>query len=116
MCLSRIKFKLEVKHLSRLTRKVGFVLTAIFFVALVTGLSLYLHLLSHEHPEEHDSEHCPICQQLLIKPGKFITVPESDLSDFTLLEGQLTFYSQSYTKAFHFDPFRPRPPPQLPVS
>ena len=88
----------------------------IFFVAMVTGLSLYLHLLSYDHPEKHDSEHCPICQQLLIKPGKFITEPESHLPDINLLEGQLTFYSQSYTKVFHYDPFRPRPPPQLFLS
>jgi hypothetical protein len=98
---------------SRLARKVGFVLTTIFFVALVTGFSLYLHLLSHEHPEEHDAEHCSICQQLLIKPGKYITGPESHLPDFNRLIGQLTFYSQSYTKDFHFDSFRPRPPPRL---
>jgi len=104
---------LEIKHLSRLAQKVGWVLTTIFFVAMVTGLSLHLHLLSHHHPEEHDSEHCSICQQLLIKPGKFITEPESHLPDFNRLEGQLTFYSQSYTKTFRFDPFRPRPPPLL---
>jgi hypothetical protein len=107
---------LEIKSLSRLARQVGFILMTIFFAALVTGLSLYLHLLSHEHPEDHDAEHCPICQQLLIKPGKFIIEPESHLPDFTRFEGQLTFDSQSYTQAFHFDSFRPRPPPRLFLS
>jgi len=83
---------------------------------MVTGVTLYLHLLSHHHPEEHDSEHCPICQQLLAKPGKFVIESESHLPDYNLLEGQLTFFSQFYTKVFHFDSFRPRPPPRLFIS
>jgi hypothetical protein len=98
---------------SRLARKVGFILTTIFFVMTVTGLPLYIHLLSCEHPEEHDSTHCTICQQSLIKPGKFITEPESHLPDFNRLEGHITFNFQSYTKVFHFNPFCPRPPPSL---
>ncbi|MBN2314216.1 MAG: hypothetical protein JXM79_09820 [Sedimentisphaerales bacterium] len=102
--------------MSRVARKVGLILMTSFFVALVTGLSLYLHLLNHEHPEDHDAAHCPICQRLLIKPGKFITEPESHLPDFNRLEGQIAFYTQSYTQTFHFDSFRPRPPPQLPLS
>lgn len=99
--------------MSRLARKVGFILTTIFFVVMVTGISLYVHLMSHEHPEEHDPAHCPICKQLLIKPGKFITEPESHLPDFNRLEGHIKFNFQSYTKDFHFDSFHPRPPPSL---
>jgi len=91
-------------------------MTTIFFVAMFTGLLLHLHLLSQDHPEKHDSEHCSICQQLLIKPGKFITEFESDLPGINLLESQLTFSSQSYAQTFHFDPFHPRPPPQLFIS
>jgi hypothetical protein len=78
---------------------------------MVTGVSLHLHLLSYEHPEEHDTEHCPLCQQLLFKPGKFITEPESGVPDDGPLIDDVEFYSQPYVTAFHFESFSPRPPP-----
>ncbi len=78
---------------------------------MVSELSPHLHLLSHEHPEEHDSEHCSVCQQLLIAPGKFITEPESGLPDSNLLHDDTEFYFQSYIIALHSQPFNPRPPP-----
>ena len=99
--------------MTRLARKAVLAFATVSFVAMVTSVSLQLHLLSHNHPEEHDAEHCSICQQLLIAPGKFITGPESTLLDFNLQGEHVEFQSQSYVIAFHFEPFGPRPPPLL---
>jgi hypothetical protein len=105
-----------MSYLLRLALKVVCVYSMVCFVAMVTGVSLHLHFLSHEHPEEHDSEHCSVCQQLLIVPGKFIVESETSLFDSILQRDIVEFQSQSDVIAFHFDPFGPRPPPQLRVS
>jgi hypothetical protein len=83
---------------------------------MATGLSLQLHLLSEEHPEKHDSEHCSLCQQLLIAFGKFMAEPPSILPEFNPQENNVEFQSQSCIITFHFEPFGPRPPPQLLIS
>ena len=100
----------------RLALKAVSVYSMVCFVAMVTGVSLHLHFLSHEHPEEHDAEHCSVCQRLLIVRGKFVAESETSLPDFILQKGNVEFHSQSYVIAFHFEPFGPRPPPQLRVS
>ena len=116
MCLRKEDRRLEISYVLRLARKaaLGFVMAC--FVARVAGVSLHLHILSHEHPEEHDAKHCPICQQLLIMPGKFITEPELSLPDSNRQKGTVEYPSQSCVITFRFEPFGPRPPPQIPVS
>ena len=99
--------------MSSLDRKAVLICITVCFVAMVTGVSLQLHLLGHEHPEEHDSEHCSVCQQLLITPGKFIMEPVSNLPDTGFHAYNVEFQSQSYVIAFHFEPFDPRPPPAV---
>lgn len=85
----------------------------ICFMSMVTGVSMQLHLLIIEHPQKHDAEHCSVCQQLLLAPGKFMAEPPSILPEFNPQEDTVEFQSQSCTIAFHFEPFRPRPPPLL---
>lgn len=81
------------------------------FVAMVTGVSLHLHLLGHDHQDKHDLDNCSVCQQLLVTPGKFITEPESSLPDYNPQKDNIQLQTQPYVIAFHFEPFRPRPPP-----
>jgi hypothetical protein len=111
VCLMKIERRLEIKYLLRSARKVVYVVTTFCFVAMVTELSLHLHLLNHEHPEEHDSDHCSVCQQLLITHGKFITEPEPGLPDSNLLHDSTEFHFQSYIISLHSQPFNPRSPP-----
>jgi len=108
--------RLEISYVLHLARKAVLGFVVVCFVARVTGVSLHLHILSHEHPEEHDAEHCPICQQLLIAPGKFMTEPELSLADLNRQKGTVEYPSQSCVITFRFEPFGPRPPPQIPVS
>lgn len=59
-----------------LLRKILLITAMICFLAMATGLTLILHLSGIEHPEKHDSEHCPICQQIFINPAKVIIPAE----------------------------------------
>lgn len=59
-----------------LARKSLLITMIICFAAMVTGLTLMLHLFSIEHPEEHNCEQCPICQQIFINPAKVIIPDE----------------------------------------
>jgi len=92
-------------------RQVVLIFITICFVALVTGASLQLHLLSEVHPEKHDSEHCSLCQQLLLAPGKFILEPELAVETGSQIECYIKSHSTIYIKQFHYQQFDPRPPP-----
>ena len=81
------------------------------FVAMVTGISLQLHLLSDTHPEEHDSKHCSVCQQLLIAHGKFLLEPELAIEMGGQIECYVNFHSAICIKQIHYQQFNPRPPP-----
>jgi hypothetical protein len=80
-------------------------------MAMVTGVSLQLHLLSHEHSHEHDFDDCSICQQLLITHGKFTPVPQLCLPDIDRHKDNFEFVPEFYITAFHYKPFNARPPP-----
>ena len=78
---------------------------------MATGLTLTLHLLELKHQQNHDSNHCSIYQQLLIKSSKFIAEPELSIPDIDLFKDYIEFPIQFYVTAFHHKPFNPRPPP-----
>ena len=83
----------------------------ICFMAMVTGISLQLHLLSHEHSHEHDFDDCSICRQLLVSPEKFAAEPQIILPDRELYKESLEFVLQFYVTTFHCKSINARPPP-----
>jgi hypothetical protein len=97
--------------LDRPDRKAVLICMTICFVAMVAGVSLQLHLLSNAHPEKHDSEHCSVCQQLLITPGKFVLEPELAVEMGGQIECYVNFHSAICIKQFYHQQFNPRPPP-----
>ena len=94
-------------------RKTVLVLMAVSFAAMVTGITIQLHLLSQNHLPDHDSDKCPICKQLLIIAGKFIVEPETDVHYSNPLGSDIVFHSQFFVLPLQFEPFTPRPPPQM---
>jgi len=98
--------------LKRLARKAVLITAIACFSAMVMGITLYLHMLSRPHPEEHDSEHCSVCQQLLLAPGKFIAEPELALLDHSPRNDTVEFQSQSCVVPSHLGSSDPRGPPQ----
>jgi hypothetical protein len=97
--------------LSSLGRKAVLICTTVCFVAVTTGLMLQLHLLGDAHSKKHDSEHCSVCQQLLIAPGKFVLEPELTLEMAVQIEHYVNFHPTIRIKQFHYQQFGPRPPP-----
>jgi len=51
--------------LDKLNRKSALIIVVLCFVAMVTGLTLELHLLNHKHSDNHIPSRCRICHQLL---------------------------------------------------
>lgn len=99
------------KRLNRVARTALLVIGTACFISATTGVTLQLHFLSCEHPEEHDHENCPICTSLLIHSNKFIQYPDIQIEYFDFLESNpfypaFTRHSVNYLKAFN-----PRPPP-----
>ena len=97
--------------MDRPNRKAVLICMIICFVAMVTGVSLQLHLLSDTYPEEHDSEHCSVCRQLLLTPGKFLQEPQLCLPDTDRNNDSFEFVPEFYITAFHCKPLNARPPP-----
>ena len=97
--------------MDRLDRQAVLICITVCFVAMVTGILLQLHLLSDTHPEEHDSKHCSVCQQLLLAPGKFVPEPELTVEMGGQIKCYVNFHSAICIKQFHHQQFNPRPPP-----
>lgn len=97
--------------MDRPKRQAVLICITICFVAMVTGLSLQIHLMSDKSPEEHDSKHCSMCQKLLLSPEKFILEPEFVVE----MAGRIECYTKSHSniciKQFRYQQFNPRPPP-----
>jgi len=94
-------------------RKSVLVLMAVSFVAMVTGITLQLHLLSQDHQHEHDSDECSVCQHFLTAPGKFTQGPESQLPGADSLRSCAELPLHTCITAFHRTPFSPRAPPLI---
>jgi hypothetical protein len=103
----------ECYNLERLARKCVFVIAVVSFVAVTTGLTQQLHILSHEHPHEHDVDNCLVCQQL-IALGKFYSETHPVLDNIILFEYILDYYTDTLLIFSQPKPFDCRPPPLAP--
>jgi len=95
----------------QITQKVTLIIMTISFVALATGLTLYLHLLSHEHPVSHSSSQCSICQQILTTQNKIALEQQFNILDTDSFQDEIEFSLQPLVAPFRYEPFGPRPPP-----
>ena len=84
---------------------------AVCCLAMVTGLTLKLHLACFDDPAEHDSEHCSICQELLIAPSKFVPASQPELGTATQFEHHVEFPTFTCSKRLYPQPANPRAPP-----
>jgi len=104
----------EAESLVRSLRNWLLLAASVTFVAMVTGLTLQLHLLSLDNPDSHNSNRCAVCQQLLIAPHKFVPQPEPQIDFRTVLPVSTKPYPRTYFGRFFPASFNPRPPPFLP--
>ena len=92
-------------------RKGVLLLATVSFMTMATGASLQLHLLTHDHQQEHDSDKCSVCQHFLTTPGKFTQEPKCELPGANLLKRDAEFPLHICITTFHHNPFSPRAPP-----
>jgi hypothetical protein len=69
-------------------------MTAIFFVAMVTGLTLELHLYTHKNEDNHTSSQCSICQTLLSNTNKTSITAEPKIEKTNETEYSAVFVCQ----------------------
>ena len=96
----------------RSVRKFITILATVCFISMATGVTLQLHLLGREHSQEHNSEQCSICQQLMAS-GRYIAEQESQFDEIAQLKYFFDTYSRSFITVFNLKSFKPRPPPQI---
>jgi len=99
-------------NLNRSIRKTILIITTVCFVAMVTGLTLKLHLLSHKHPEKHDSSLCPICQTLLGNTDKISIAIELEIEETNRTAYSSGFIFQTAPSFCNITILGPRSPPR----
>jgi len=94
-------------------RNILIVVGVLCFAVIATQAPLLLHVLSCEHPEEHDCSLCPICRHLLICPEKYTAEPNTQLHITSDYVCPIDFHPLVFAGFFHPLSFNPRPPPSV---
>jgi len=98
--------------LARLARQCVFVLAVVSFVAMTTGITLQLHMLSYKHSHEHNVDNCLFCQQL-IALGKFYSESQPSIDNIDRFEYVLDDCPDTLFVFSQPKPFNSRPPPSV---
>ncbi len=62
--------RIGLRRITGSIRAVVILSVCLAVLAMTTGLLLVIHLHESEHGANHDSQNCPLCQQLLIQSKK----------------------------------------------
>jgi membrane-anchored glycerophosphoryl diester phosphodiesterase (GDPDase) len=92
-------------------RKVVLVVGMLCFLSTVTGVTLQLHLLSHEHNKQHDHEDCDICKNFFAVNQKFILNSYTTMVFFEHFARNTQYSKPTIPGLFRLEAFNPRPPP-----
>jgi hypothetical protein len=68
--------------MKKIFRRVVFISAAICFILTATNIVLFIHLAEHEKSGQHDCNHCPICQNLIINKNPILLSPPIIISGF----------------------------------
>lgn len=82
-------------------------------MAMATQAGLLLHILTEDHPENHDPSHCQICRQLFITPEKYVTEPNIQADNTNSLTYCVGYCNSTRASLFYPKGFNPRPPPSV---
>ena len=105
--------------MNRHMRTALLILTTACLVASGSGLVLWLHLPDHpdDHGHEgrgharHDSEHCPICQVMLVRFAKYVVEPQIAIVRVDGLSTAAPEDGATFTQHHIPSVLAPRPPP-----
>lgn len=97
----------------RTGRNILVVVGVLCFAAIATQAPLLFHVLSCEHPDEHDSTHCATCRHLLICPEKYTAEANTQLHITSDYVRPVDFHTLAFTGSFCPRSLNPRPPPSV---
>ena len=94
--------------------RTGMVLSVCLIVAAMTsGLTLAIHLLTLEHPADHDSRNCSLCKQLLIALKELMLGPSTgSVHDAPIHCADAPEFIE-HVRRFRFTVWQSRAPPVL---
>lgn len=58
--------------MKKIFQRIVFISAAICFILTATGIVVFVHLAEHEKSGQHDCNHCPICQNLIINKNPIL--------------------------------------------
>jgi hypothetical protein len=92
-------------------RKILLVFASVCFVLSATNIILVLHLAEHHKDENHDPEHCPICQQAVVNAVKAVLPDPPAVKEPLLITIADFCVIRHYIKDFKFLTPHTRAPP-----
>jgi hypothetical protein len=101
----------EKIKLLRTSRKVVLVIGMLCFLSTVTGVTLQLHLLSHQHNDRHGHEDCDICKNFFAANQKFVLSSYTIMAFFEHFARDTQYSRPTIPGLFRLKAFNPRPPP-----
>ncbi len=82
------------------------------FVSVATGIADGLHHLCQDHHEEHNSEHCLVCEQLAtVNRNCLYQQDYYIINNFPVIEIIGSLYESIDLNNSYIELFSPRPPP-----
>lgn len=99
------------RQLAGSTRTASLLAACVSLVATTTGLLLAIHLLTVDHCADHNSDHCAICQQLLVVSKETLLVPSvAIVRDCPIFRAAAPVITE-HVEACYPQVLRPRGPP-----
>ena len=86
------RVRIETFMMSRRIRKIAVITAMVLFATFATQAILFAHLLLEGHQHEHDSQNCPVCQQLLSLPQSTTVEEQTAISQHPFCEQSLVFH------------------------
>jgi hypothetical protein len=97
--------------LLRAARKAVLVVGMLCFLSTVTGITLQLHLLCHEHNDLHANDDCDICKNFFAANQKFVLGSYTITAFFEHFARNTQYSKPTIPGLFRLEAFNPRPPP-----
>jgi hypothetical protein len=92
-------------------RKVILVIGLLCFFSAITGITLQIHLLCHEHNDQHDHNNCDFCKLFFASNHRFFHDSYTVITSFEHFILNIQYSSSTAPGLFFLKVFNPRPPP-----
>ncbi|MDD5328208.1 MAG: hypothetical protein PHY02_10420 [Phycisphaerae bacterium] len=92
-------------------KKLLFALVMVCFILTASNVMLALHLSEHHKDENHDHQHCPICQQVVINKNLAVLPPPVGIYTVNEIPFTITYANSFFPQIVRHRFPSPRAPP-----